>query len=71
MTRRRKAPSTKAPHVLATPCGVCGRAIVLHFDARGRKLDCVNVLARDTALADARRKLDALHRYIARLEAYT
>lgn len=49
-------------------CMLCHKAIVLHFDHRGRKLDCAQTPTRDIALSTARHKATQLARYIARIE---
>lgn len=59
----------KASNVLASACTMCGKALALHFDARGRKLDCAQAPTLANALADARHKANVLARYITRLES--
>lgn len=48
-------------------CVVCSKPTLLHFDARGRKLDCSRVPTKAAALAHAYARIQHYTAYIARL----
>jgi hypothetical protein len=57
--------------LLKAPCMLCGHILALHFDSRGRKLDCVQVKPLDKTLAHARKRIAEYQRYVKRLETVT